>query len=387
MTMADARPTQPVDVAARCRHRFAIFEQRVFANSCGQGALSDAVRGAYETYLSDWDEQGSPWGVWVGKLEQARLAFAGLVGAQPGEIAVTTSTSAAVSAFASGLDFGKRSKVVLTDLEFPTIGQIWHAQELRGARVVHVAPDATGLVPLEHFDAAIDDDTMIVSVPHVSYRTGARIDVEAVAALAHERGALMLLDAYQTAGSLPLDVRALGVDLLTTGALKYLLGSAGLAYMWCRADLVERVTPTVTGWFADEDVAAMDAWDYSPARVASRFESGTPPVPALYAGIAGLQLIGELGVPAIAAHVRALNARLVDGVSELGGRVVTPGFRGALVCIAAVDEHALVDALHADGVIASSRDGNLRISLHAYNDVGDVDAILAALARHRALLA
>ena len=384
--MADAQPAEPVDVAARCRHRFPIFEQRVFANSCGQGALSDAVRGAYETYLADWDEQGSPWGVWVGKLEQARLAFAGLVGAQPGEIAVTTSTSAAVSSFASGLDFGERSKVVLTDLEFPTIGQIWHAQELRGARVVHVAPDASGLVPIEHFDAAIDEDTMIVSVPHVSYRTGARIDVEAVAALAHERGALMLLDAYQTAGSLPLDVRALGVDLLTTGALKYLLGSAGLAYMWCRADLVERVTPTVTGWFADEDIAAMDASDYSPARVASRFESGTPPVPALYAGVAGAGLIGELGVPAIAAHVRALNARLVDGVGELGGRVVTPGFRGALVCIAAVDEHALVDALYAEGVIASSRDGNLRISLHAYNDLGDVDAILAALARHRALL-
>ena len=167
--------------------------------------------------------------------------------------------SAAVNAFASGLDFGERSKVVLTDLEFPTIGQIWHAQERRGARVVHVGPDEDGVVTPERLAAEIDDDTLLVSVPHVSYRTGARIDVPAVATLAHERGALMMLDAYQTAGSLPLDVGSLGVDLLATGALKYLLGSAGLAFMWCSPQLVERVVPTATGWFAAADIGAMDA--------------------------------------------------------------------------------------------------------------------------------
>lgn len=376
-----------VDVAARCRHRFSTLERSVYANSCGQGLLSDAVRDAYDAYLADWQQHGSPWDIWVGRLEAARVAFAGLVGAAPQDVAVTTSVSAAVSSFASGLDFGGRPKVVLTELEFPTIGQIWHAQERRGAQVVHVAPDAGGLVALEHFDAAIDERTTIVSVPHVSYRTGARIDVEAVAAMAHERGALMALDAYQTAGSLPLDVGELGVDLLMTGAMKYLLGSAGLAFMWCDPQLAERVVPTATGWFAAEDIDAMDARRYAPARAARRFESGTPPVPSLYAGVAGLQIVAELGVAAIAAHVRELNERLVDGVGELGGRVVTPALRGALICIDAVDDDALVAALLADDVIASSRDGKLRISLHAYNDAGDVDAILAALRRHSELLA
>jgi selenocysteine lyase/cysteine desulfurase len=169
--------------------------------------------------------------------------------------------------------------------------------------------------------------------------------------------------------------------------MKYLLGSPGLAFMWCRDDLVRRVVPTVTGWFADADIAAMDAWDYSPAPVARRFESGTPPIPSLYAGVAGLELICGLGVAAIEAHVRELNGRLVEGVRELGGRVVTPSFRGALVCIRAADHDALVRALLADGVIASSRDANLRISLHAYNNADDVDAVLAALAKHRGLLA
>jgi selenocysteine lyase/cysteine desulfurase len=373
--------------ATRCRNHFPILSRRVYVNSCAQGALSDAVREAYDTYLASWDEHGSPWHLWIDKVEEARSAFAALVGGTPDEVAVTTSVSAAVSSLASGLDFTERPQVVLTDLEFPTIGQIWHAQELRGARVVHVAPDAEGLVPLERFDAAIDEETMIVSVPHVSYRTGARVDVEAVARIAHDRGALLLLDAYQTAGSLPLDVGELDVDLLTTGAMKYLLGSAGLAFMWCRSDLVQRIVPTVTGWFADADVGAMDAWDYSPAPAARRFESGTPPVPSLYAGVAGLAMIGAIGVETIEAHVRELNGRLVEGVRQFGGRITTPSFRGALVCIDAADQDALVTALLADGVIASSRDANLRISLHAYNNADDVDAVLAALAKHRRLLA
>jgi selenocysteine lyase/cysteine desulfurase len=124
---------------SRYRHRFPIFEKRVYVNSCSQGALSDAVRDSYEQYLRDWDEFGAPWEYWVERTEAARTAFAKLINAAPEEIAVTTSLSAGVAALASGLRFaGPRHKVVLTDWEFPTIGQIWHAQESRGARVVHV---------------------------------------------------------------------------------------------------------------------------------------------------------------------------------------------------------------------------------------------------------
>ena len=126
---------------ASCRQRFPIFEQRVYINSCSQGALSDSVRDAYERYLEDWDERGAPWDYWVEKSEDARQAFAGLVGAQPDEVAVTTSVSAGLSAIATGLRYAGRSKIVTTDWEFPTVGQIWHAQELRGARVVHVDTD------------------------------------------------------------------------------------------------------------------------------------------------------------------------------------------------------------------------------------------------------
>ena len=374
----------------RIRHRFPIFRSKVYVNSCSQGALSDSVRAAYDRYLTDWDERGAPWDYWMEKLEEARASFAGLVGAEPAEVAVQTSLSAAVSALASGLDL-RGKKVVLSNYEFPTIGQIWHAQELRGAEVVHVPAAEPGRpIPLERFAEAIDEETALVSITQVCYRNGALTDVEGVVRLAHERGALVLLDAYQAAGSLPIDVKALGVDFLATGVLKYLLGSAGLGYLYVRGDLIESILPTETGWFADRNIFEMDIFDYSPAPTAARFQSGTPPIPCLYAGVAGMELMKEIGIAETREHVLGLTERLIAGVDDLGGRVVTPRereHRGALLCIASTDEHALVAALAQEGIVTSSRDGNLRVSPHCYNTAEDVDAVLAGLARNRGLLA
>src|SRR5712691_725940 len=374
----------------RIRHRFPIFEHRVYINSCSQGALSDAVRAAYEQYLNDWDEKGAPWEYWVERQETARASFAELVNAAPDEVAVTTSLSAGVASLASGLRFARRSKVVLTDWEFPTIGQIWHAQEARGARVVHVREADDGTIPVDHFAQAIDEDTLLVSITHVCYRNGAMIDVRKIVDLAHERGAHVLLDAFQSVGSLPVDVKELGVDFLGAGVLKYLLGSAGLGFFYAKRDLVDKVWPTATGWFADENIFAMDHTDYSPAHTAARFQSGTPPVPAIYAGIAGIELMKEIGIAETREHVNELNAHLIDVLDELKATVVTPRCperRGALVCAKSKDANALVAALGREGIVTSERDSNLRISAHAYNSVEDADAVLASLQRHRKLLA
>jgi len=161
---------------------------------------------------------------------------------------------------ASALDFGPRPKVVVSDFEFPTVGQIWHAQELRGVEVVHVPADGAE-IPLERFAEAIDERTALVAVTAVCFRNGSRLPVEEIAELAHARGALVLLDAYQAAGSYPLDVAALGVDFLAAGTLKYLLASAGLGFIWCRHELIERLVPTQTGWFADRNIFEMDIPD------------------------------------------------------------------------------------------------------------------------------
>jgi selenocysteine lyase/cysteine desulfurase len=341
------------------RNRFPILSRLTYLNSCSHGALSIDVREAYEQYLRDWEELGSPWELWDEKTEEARAAFAELVGAAATDVAVTTSLSAGVSGLA-------RTKIVLSDVEFPTVGQIWHAQEARGARIVHTSD----------FESEIDEETLLVSLTHVSYRTGERLPVEEIARLAHERGALVFLDAYQSAGTIPLDIGALDVDFLAAGTVKYLLGSAGLAFFYARRSLVESIRPTTTGWFADQDVFAMDDRDYSPAPTAARFQSGTPPVPSLYAGLAGLRLVLEAGVERTSARIAELTQVLVDGTSR---RVVTPEQRGALVCVEVDDPASVVERLQKQGVVTSWRDRSVRFSFHFYNDESDVEAALAAL--------
>jgi len=378
-------------VGAAIRERFPIFEHTTYANSCSQGALSRDVREAYEQYLAGWDEHGAEWEHWVERAEAARGAFARLVNADPAEVAVTTSVSQAVSGLVSALPLERgRNRIVISEFEFPTVGQIAHAQELRGAEVVHVRPEPDGRIPLERFAEAIDESTALVCCTAISYRTGYRLDVAGVARLAHERGALCLGDSYQAAGALPLDVQALGVDVLTAGTVKYLLASAGLAFMYVRQGLHERLLPTQTGWFADEDIFRMDISDYSPAADARRFDSGTPPVPNIYAGLAGIGIVEEVGVAAIETHVRGLVDLLFAGLDELGATVATPrgeGEYGPLVCVASTDAPALVRALQGERIVTSERDSNLRISLHLYNVEEDVTRILAALSRHHALLA
>jgi selenocysteine lyase/cysteine desulfurase len=378
-------------VGEAVRSRFPILEHTVYANSCSQGALSLDVRRAYEEYLAGWDERGAEWEHWVERAEAARATFARLVVAEPDEIAVTTSVSQAVSAIVSALPLEQgRNRIVISEFEFPTVGQIAHAQELRGAEIVHVTPDSDGRIPLERFAETIDERTALVCCTAISYRTGYRLDVSEVARIARDNGALCLADSYQAAGALPLDAHALGVDFLTAGTVKYLLASAGLAFMFVRRDLHERLLPTQTGWFADEDIFRMDISDYSPASTARRFDAGTPPVPNIYAGIAGMGIVEMVGVSAIEMHVRGLNARLLAGLAELGARVATPlgdGEYGPLVCVVSNDAHALVESLCEDAIVTSSRDGNLRISLHLYNVEEDVERILEALAKHRKLLA
>ena len=366
-------------VGEAIRGRFPVFRDKVYVNSCSQGALCDSVRGAYEEYLDGWDENGAEWEHWVERSEAARTAFAGLLGASPEDVAIQTSVSAAVSGLVSALQFrGERNRIVISANEFPTIGQIAHAQELRGAEVVQVEPHP------EAYAAAIDERTALVCSTFVSYRTGAVHDVEAIYGLAREHGALMLVDGYQGIGALPLEAAKAG-DVVVGGTVKYLLASAGLSFMALRPGLVEELVPVQTGWFADENVFDMQIERYRPHPSARRFDAGTPPVPNIYAGVAGVGVILEAGVPAIQEHVRSLVARLMAGLGELGAKVATQPL-GPLVCVRSIDAPAFVAALADDAIVASERDSNLRISLHLYNTEDDVDAVLAALARNRRLI-
>ena len=209
-------------------------------------------------------------------------------------------------------------------------------------------------------------------------------DVEAIYGLAREHGALMLVDGYQGIGALPLEAAKAG-DVVVGGTVKYLLASAGLAFMALRPGLVEELVPVQTGWFADENVFDMQIERYRPHRSAPAVRrghaAGTEHLRRRRRGRADQRG----GVPAIQEHVRGLVARLMAGLDELGAKVATPPL-GPLVCVRSTDAPALVAALAADDIVASERDSNVRVSLHLYNTEDDIDAVLAALARHRSLL-
>ncbi len=354
-------------------------------NTCSQGALADSVKDSFDTYIKTLELKGSAWGDWAGHQENVRNLLGKFFNVPANQIAVTTSASAGVASLASALDFtGKRNKVVTTDNEFPTIGQIWHAQEKRGAKVIHVPSKEDLTVDLAALLAAIDEETVIVSVTHVCFRNGTMTELEPIIEAAHKVGALVLVDAYQAVGAIPIDLSKLKTDFLVGGVLKYMLGAPGVGFMFARPETTSHLIPTATGWFAADNIFAMAIHSYDPAKDARRFESGTPAIPSLYPAAAGLEYVLNVGLANIAAYVAPLHDELREGISGLGYRVVTPKApqnHAAMIAIATSDESAHVVALEGEKVVVSSRDGNVRISPHFYNDREDVAKVIAAFAK------
>jgi selenocysteine lyase/cysteine desulfurase len=306
----------------------------------------------------------------------------------PGEIAVTASASAGINALASALDFsGPRRKVIVSDFEFPTNAQIWHAQEHLGAEVVHVPRAPDGYIPLENFARLIDDRTQLVAVTQVCFRNGARLDIAGITRLAHERGARVMVDCYQAIGAMTVDAKALDVDFAVGGMLKYLLGTAGIGFLYARSGLIRDLVPSHSGWFAQEDIAAMDITANRPSRSARRFEAGTPPVVNCYAAEAGLKIILEVGTDAIEGRVRRLTRRCMEGLAAIGWPAITPADdarRGPMVAVPSRDTAVLHARLLEQDIVTSFRDNNIRATVHFYNSEEDIDRFVAAMAEQRA---
>lgn len=369
------------------RRRFPILRHKTYLNSGSYGALADSVRDAMTSYLDERAQAGANWPLWVAKNEAVRSQVAHLLGAGTQEVAITASASAGINALASACDFtGGRDTVVISDFEFPTNAQIWHAQERRGARVLHVPRAADGYIPLEHFERAIDERTQLVAVTQVCFRNGAMLDVAGIARLAHARGARILVDCYQAVGAIDIDVKRLDADFVVGGMVKYLLGAAGLGFLYVREGLIEDLVPASSGWFAQEITGSMDIGANRPSHSARRFEAGTPAVVNCYAAEAGLNIILEAGTAAIEARVRMLTALCIRRLADIGWPSVTPadsGRHGPLVCVPAGHVDELCGTLMGEGIITSHRDGNLRAGFHAYNSPADVETLISALERHR----
>jgi selenocysteine lyase/cysteine desulfurase len=365
------------------RKQFPLLERKTYLNSGSYCALAKNVQAAFEAYMEDRLLVGANWDVWVTKNESVRALVAELLHAAPDEIAVTASVSAGLNALASALQFsGVRNKVIVSDFEFPTNAQIWHAQEPRGAHVVHVPRAADGYIPAENFAKVIDEQTQLVAITHVCFRNGAKLDIPGIVRLARAKGAKVLLDCYQSVGSLDLNVKTLDVDFATGGMLKYLLGTAGIGFMYVRDSCVKSLLPTNSGWFAQADIGAMDITANRPAPSARRFEAGTPPVVNCYASEAGLQTLLAVGTPAIEKRVNDLTRRCMRRLEEIGWPSITPtrdDRRGATVAVPSRASAQLCAQLMKRDIVTSSRDDNVRASFHYYNNDDDVESFVAAM--------
>lgn len=370
----------------KIRSRFSIFERKIYLNTCSQGALSDAVQAGLEQYIASWHEQGSPWDLWVQRYEEARAAFARFIHASADEVAVISSASAGINSIASALDFRERKKVVLGEFEFPTMGHIWLAQRARGAEVHFVNAEENRL-PAARYERLIDRDTLMVPLTHVCFKNGFRSEVRVITEVAHQSGALVMLDDYQDCGTRPVDVKAMDLDFYVTGTLKYLLGPPGLAFLYVRRELIAGLVPTMTGWFAQKNPFAFDARNIDLSPSARRFESGTPAIPNLYAAMPGLQLLQDAGMDNVQAHIQKLAQSLLRWAAAAGVRVKTPlDSKGPLIILQAKDSARLVQELGKGDIVVSNRQDGLRIAFHVYNTQADVAAVIAVLEKNIDLL-
>jgi selenocysteine lyase/cysteine desulfurase len=363
------------------RNRFPAFREGLVHLASGSaGALSGDVDRAVQQFTEVWRRQGAPWEAWMGEVEQARQSFARLINAKPSQVAVVSSASAGAYALASSLNYSKRNRIVTTTGEFPSVAFVWHGQQKRGAEVRFV--DSNLAPTVKNYLAAINKRTVLVSVPQVVFYQGYRPDIKAMIEAARDAGAYSFVDAYQGLGVVPIDVQKLGVDFLVCGAVKYLLGLSGIAFLYVREGLEEKLEPTPIGWFAHQNPLEFDPTHFAYAPSASRFQDGTFGISAAYGTRAALDLLLRVPKGAIWKHAQELAGYLQALCAEHGLQQVSPTVikhRGPQVAIRVSDPNAVAAKMLKKGFVISPRKDVVRLSLHYYNNHSDLEGAVKAL--------
>ncbi len=368
------------------RKEFPILEHTTYLISHSLGAMPRRAADRLQEYAETWASRGiRAWdeGWWEMPVTVGNLVGS-IIGAGPGQVVMHQNVSICQWMVTSCFDWnGPRNKLVTDGLNFPSNDYIYYGLERQGARVWPVAsPDGLTL-PLELMLAAIDEQTQLVSISHVAFRSSFVQDLAAITRRAHEVGALVIADLYHSAGILPVDVRALGVDFATGGSVKWLCGGPGAGYLYVREDLLPRLQPAATGWMAHRD-----PFEFEPGRIdfapdAFRFLNGTPNVPALYSARSGYEIINQIGVEAIRAKSVRQTQRLIELADEAGFTVRSsrdPGARGGVVVVDVPDGKEVTRELARREVLVDYRPhAGIRIAPHFYTSDDEVDRVIAEI--------
>ena len=365
---------------------FPILDRTTYMISNSLGAMPRGVYDGLRSYADSWAERGLRaweegwWEMAVGVGDQ----IAPLIGAGPGEISLHQNVTLTQAVISSCFDFrGPRNKVVMVELEFPSIQYFYHEQARLGARVEVVAAPDPVRIDLEKLLAAIDETTLLVPISLVLFRSSSVVDARAIVERAHRVGAHVILDLFQAAGSIAIDVRGLGVDFAVGGVLKWLCGGPGVAYLYVREDLRAKLRPALTGWIAHRRPFAFETGAIDPREDSFRYLNGTPHIPALYACRPGLEILNKIGISAIREKSMRMTARLIEGAHAWGWRVNTPEMpeeRAGTVSVECPHAYEVCRELLAREIIVDYRPkAGVRISPHFYNRDEECDFTLAQM--------
>ncbi len=376
----------PFDDAAllALRSEFPILSRCVYMISNSLGAMPRAAAEQLAAYADGWASRGVRiWeeGWWDIAISLGDRVGA-VVGAPPGSITMQPNVTSAEMVLLSCFRFdGRRRKVVLLDMEFPSIQYLYEAHRASGAEIVRIPSEDGVTIPLDRLLKAIDRDTLLVPISHVLFRSAYVVDAAAIVARAREVGALVILDVFQSAGTMPVDLAGLGVDAAVGGCLKWLCGGPGACFLYVRPDLADRLEPRFTGWCAHESPFEFEAGPTRRARGARRFLTGMPAVPALYAARAGIDIVAGAGIDAIRAKSIRQTRLAIEEADALGLRVNTPrrdADRGGTVSIEPPDAAAAPavcrELLRREFVVDYRPLAGIRLSPHFYSTDDEVRA-------------
>jgi kynureninase len=375
-----------MDELLKWRGEFPILDRTTYMISNSLGAMPRGVYDGMRAYADSWAERGvRAWEEgWWELAARVGDKIAPLIGARAGEISLHQNVTLTQAVISSCFDFqGPRNKVVMVELEFPSVQYFYHEQRRHGARVEVVPTPDDIRIDLDKVLAAIDETTLLVPISQVLFRSSFIVDAHAIIERAHRVGAHVILDAFQATGTIPLDVRSLGVDFAVGGVLKWLCGGPGVAYLYVREDLRAKLRPSLTGWMAHQhpfefETGAIDAREDS-----YRYLNGTPHIPALFACQPGLDILNEVGIQAIREKSMRLTARLMEGAKSRGWRVNTPedaAERAGTVSVECPHAYEVCRELLARDILVDYRPkAGVRISPHFYNREEECDFTLAQM--------
>src|SRR6266536_2934964 len=375
-----------LDDLPRYRPEFPILERTNYMISNSLGAMPRGVYDALKSYADTWATRGvraweERW--WMLSAEVGNELGA-LMNASKDSVSVHQNVTTCQAVVASCFDFsGQRNKVVYSDLNFPSVMYFWEAQRAYGARVYMVTTDDGITVPTDRLIDAIDEHTLLVPISHVIFRSAYIQDAKAIIEKAHQAGAHVVLDTFQSLGTVPVDVQALNVDFACGGVLKWLCGGPGVAYLYVRPDLGSTLKPKLTGWFAHQDAMAFETGPIRYTDPPFRFMNGTTHIPSLEACRPGLKIIREVRVERIREKSKRQTTRLIELADRHGWRVNTPRDveqRGGTVSIDMPDSQQVSRELLARDILVDWRPkAGVRFSPHFYNTDTELDAAIAAV--------